>query len=211
MAPETVRVVVVDDHPILRDGTRALIDRTPGLQVVGVAGDGATTLALVAELQPDVLMLDVGLPDMSGIEVAQEVHARFPSVAVVLLTGYNAQSYAPMLPRLGVRGLVHKTAPSEALVAAIQAVAEGQAVMAAPATPRRPPIAEPLTAREHQVLDLIAAGRRNAEVAAELHVSLNTVEFHVRHILGKLGVRSRTEAVVKGRELGYALSETLSR
>jgi two-component system, NarL family, nitrate/nitrite response regulator NarL len=207
VASRPIRCLLVDDHPLFREGTRALLERTPGMAVVGVADDGAGGLRQAEQLQPDVVLLDVGLPDMSGVDVAQELKRRLPSVEVVLLTGYNANTYARMVSQLGVRGVVHKTAPGATLVAAINACAEGRDVLAEQASSPEARLVETLTPREHQVLELIAAGLRNAEVAATLQVSLNTIEFHVRHILGKLGVRSRTEAVARARALGYAVKD----
>jgi DNA-binding NarL/FixJ family response regulator len=125
----------------------------------------------------------------------------------VILTGYGAHHYSHLMPQLGVRGLVHKTATGDELVAAIRAATEGrEQVSASNQAPSDEP-SEPLTMREHEVLALIAAGFRNAEIASDLHVSINTVEFHVRNVLGKLRVRSRTEAVLRARALGYVLPE----
>jgi DNA-binding NarL/FixJ family response regulator len=210
-----VRVLIVDDHTVAREGTAALLGLRPDLEIVGVAGDADAALRQVEQLRPDVLILDLGLPDQTGIEVARRVRASWPEVAILVLTGYATQQYAPLLQQLGVAGLVHKTAPRDELLAAVYAAAGG-GKLATPAPKsnraRTAGVVSPdaLTVREHEVLGLIAAGLRNAEVAAELSVSLNTVEFHVRHILDKLGVRSRTEAVLRARSLGYVVPDDLA-
>jgi DNA-binding NarL/FixJ family response regulator len=206
--PAPVRVVIVDDHPLVRDGFAAVLERTPGLQIVGTTGQAASGLRMVETLQPDVLLLDLGLPDQSGIEVAQRVQASWPDVAVIVVTGYSVRNHSRVLTQLGVRGVVHKSAPSDQLVSAIHAAAQGRHV---PTVTRPEPsetlLADPLTVREHEVLGLVAAGLRNLEIAGELHVSVNTVEFHVRNLLGKLGARSRTEALGRARTLGYTLPD----
>jgi DNA-binding NarL/FixJ family response regulator len=204
-----LRVVIVDDHPIVRHGTAAVLEQAPGVHIVGTAADGESAIRLVNEHRPDVMVLDLGLPDVSGIDVAQRVRANWPEVAVVVLTGYASANYGQILPQLGVCSVVHKSAPSEQLVTAIRAAAEGQTQPLTRTSADAAEQAELLTVREHEVLGLIAAGFRNTEISSELHVSLNTVEFHVRNLLGKLGVRSRTEAVTRARALGYALPDDL--
>jgi DNA-binding NarL/FixJ family response regulator len=203
-----IRVGIVDDHPLVREGTAALLGRRADIEVVGVAGDGQSALQLVDAQRPDVLLLDLGLPDLTGIEVARWVRNKCPTVAVLVLTGYGIQRYAALLTRLGVAGLINKAAPNEELLDAIYSAAEGRKLAETrrtlPAT-RRPHQA--LTVREHEVLGLMAGGFRNAEIAADLSVSLNTVEFHVRHILDKLDARSRTQAVLRARSLGYLVPD----
>lgn len=206
-----VRLVIADDHPLVREGTIALLGRRPDIEILGAAVDGQSALHLVEELRPDVLLLDLGLPDLSGIEVARRVRSQWPEVAVLVVTGYGTERYAPSLSQLGVAGLVHKTAPHEQLLDAIYAAAEGHKLVLSSRTRLDGRTAlEALTVREHEVLGLMAVGRRNAEIAAELSVSLNTVEFHVRHVLDKLGVRSRTEAVLRARSLGYIVPDDVA-
>ena len=206
-----IRVAIVDDHPLVREGTVALLSRRGDLEIVGVACDGASALQLVDAQQPDVLLLDLGLPDLTGIEVARSVRTRWPGVAVLVLTGYATQRYTQLLVRLGVAGLINKSSPSEQLLDSIYSAADGRKLadsrrVSSTNTHHR----QALTAREHEVLGLMAGGFRNAEIAAELSVSLNTVEFHVRHVLDKLDARSRTEAVLRARALGYLLPDDVA-
>lgn len=206
-----VRVLVVDDHPIVREGLSAILGRVPELDLVGAAGLAETGLRMVEALQPHVLLLDLGLPDCSGVAVAQRVRANWPDVAVVVLTGYGVRSHSRLLSQIGVRGILHKTAPTEQLVDTIVAAAQGRQMgRSTPADQRESTtISDPLTMRELEVLALVAAGLRNAEIAEELHVSVNTIEFHMRNLLGKLGARSRTEAVSRARNAGYSLPDEL--
>lgn len=204
--PTSIRVVVVDDHPLLREGTQALLARTKGIKVVGATGEGATALRLVRKFWPDVLLLDIHLPDINGVEVARRVRTSFPQVAVLILTGYDDAGYVRALLHLGVQGYLGKTASGGEIVAAIQAVAQGCKVLAEATRAADEVGSEPLTAREWEVLRLLTVGRRNSEIATTLNVSVKTVEFHVSHILGKLGARSRTEALLKARQLDLAIA-----
>lgn len=198
-----IRVVIVDDHPVVRDGTLASLQEDPSVTVVGVAGDGATTIQLVSDLQPDVLLLDLHLPDMSGIEVARRVRTAFPQIAVLVLTGYDENAYIQVLLDLGVQGYLRKTIPSREIVAAIHTVVEGKTILAPEAakvmSAERP---EQLTKREYAVLQLLATGRGNAEIASTLGVTVKTVEYHVSRLLEKLGVQSRGEAIYRAQQRG---------
>lgn len=200
--PGSIRVVLVDDHPVLREGTRAVLAQHTGISVVGVAGDGRTALALVNEKRPNVLLLDVHLPDVSGVEVTRQVRSRYPEMAIVVLTGYEDAGYARALLRLGVRGYLRKAASPDEIVAAVRAAAQGLTVIEPAALAAFESTSEVFTARELQVLGLMVAGKRNTEIAAELEVSVKTVEFHVSRLLEKLGARSRTEAIVQARQQG---------
>lgn len=193
--PQPIRVVVVDDHPLLRQGTQTLLERTVDIQVVGATGEGSAVLRLLQRTQPDVLLLDVHLPDMSGVEVTRQVRAEFPAVAVLILTGYEEVGYIRALVQLGVRGYLGKSASGERIVAAIRTVAQGRTVLASEAVRAALRVeAATLTVREQDVLERLVAGRRNKEIGDTLSLSLKTVEFHVGNVLEKLEVRSRTEA-----------------
>ncbi len=203
MAETPIRVVLVDDHPMLREGTAALLAAQPDIAVVGQTGRGAEALALVAGLVPDVLLLDLHLPDLGGIEVARRVRAEHPDVAIVVLSNYEDAGYVRALLQLGARGYLGKAATGAEIVAAVRAAARGEAtVLSEAARAALGTGGARLSARELEVLGLIADGRRNVEIAAALSIAESTVEYHVRHLLGKLGARSRTEALRNAREQG---------
>jgi len=198
-----IRVIVVDDHPMLREGTQSLLTRSAGIAVIGTAGTGAEALRLVAALRPDVVVLDMHLPDISGMDVTREIRANFPDIAILILTGYDDTGYVRALVPLGVQGYLRKTATGEEIVDGVRAVAQGRLALA-------PDLLQlgvggtsvHLTEREHEVLWLLASCRRNKEIAEGLGISVKTVEFHVSRLLEKLGARSRTEAIRIAVQLG---------
>ena len=202
---EPVRVFIVDDHPMLREGTQSSFDRAPGIQVIGTAGDGGSALEQISASPPDVLVLDMRLPDMSGVDVARQVRSHFPSIGIVILTGYDDVHYARALTQLDIQGYLRKTASSDEIVSAVLCVAEGGKVFD-PEIVRvledSSNTAESLTARELEVLRMVAVGKRNTEIADELVLSIKTVEFHISNMLAKLGARSRAEAVRAGYQQG---------
>lgn len=201
-----VRVVLVDDHPMLREGTAAILTAQPDIVVVGQTGRGDAVLALVAATTPDVLVLDIHLPDLNGTEVARQLRANHPSVAILVLSHYEEVGYVRALLQLGARGYLGKTASGDEIVAAVQALGRGGAtILSDGARAALGTGGVTLSARELEVLGLIAAGQRNAAIAATLSIAESTVEYHVRHLLGKLGARSRTEAIRKAREQGLPL------
>jgi DNA-binding NarL/FixJ family response regulator len=198
-----INVVIVDDHPLVRAGTQALLDESVGIRVLGTAGEAGTALDLVREHKPDVLLLDVRLPDMSGIELARQVRAQHPSVAILVLTGHDEIGYARALRHIGVRGYLSKTASGPEIVAAVRAVALGQdAFHGAAAHASSEADLDELTDREQEVLGLLVQGLRNAEIADRLRTSVKTAEFHVGRLLHKLHARSRSEAIIRAQELG---------
>jgi DNA-binding NarL/FixJ family response regulator len=196
--PMDVRVLIVDDHPMLREGTQASFERAPGIQVIGTAGDGASALEQIAANPPDVLVLDIRLPDMSGVDVARHVRGLFPGVGIVILTGYDDVHYARQLAQLDIQGYLRKTASSDEIIAAVRCVAQGgkvfdREIVRVLEDPES--VAESLTSRELEILQLIVAGKRNIEIAEELALSVKTVEMHISNLLAKLGARSRAEAI----------------
>ena len=193
-----IQVVLVDDHPLVREGTRAALERSGHVEVIDTAADGAEALRILSQRHPDVLLLDLHLPDMSGLEVARRVRAEAPEVAVVVITGYEDASYLRALLQIGVRGYLRKTMSGLEIVDALKDVMAGRAVIARPAGNS----VELLTTREDEVLRLMASGCRNGEIATQLGVSIKTVEFHIGHVLEKVGARSRTEAVLRARQHG---------
>ncbi|MGE5619879.1 MAG: response regulator [Sphingomonadaceae bacterium] len=203
-----VRVVLVDDHPLLREVTHSRLGRACGIEVVGAVGEGRAAIELVTAERPDILLLDIHLPDINGIAVARQVRASCPDTAILILTGLDDPTYFHALLPLGIRGYLSKSIPSEELVEAIKAIAAGQTLI----RPTTVPIdchglAEILTEREMHVLKLLAQGQRNVEIAERMVVSVKTVEFHVSNILSKLRARSRTEAIVRAQEAGILAAQ----
>jgi DNA-binding NarL/FixJ family response regulator len=198
-----IRVAVVDDHRALREGTRDLLARTPGITVVGVAGDGAGALQLVATLGIDVLILDVHLPDLSGIEVTRRVRASHPDVRILILTGFDEVGYVQALRQLGAHGYLRKSASGRDIVDGVRALAAGRTHFGSTSLPPADDLPESMLAslppREAEVLQLLARGLDNAEIATSLGMSQRTVEFHVGHLMARLGVRSRVEAAAAAR------------
>ncbi len=218
---DTIRVLLVDDQALMRMGFAMVLDAEDDLEVVGEAGDGATALAQVRALRPDVVLMDVRMPGMNGIEATERLTAEHPEVRVLVLTTFDLDEYAFAALRAGASGFLLKDAEPAALVTAIRTVASGEAVVAprvtrrmlelfaphlpvhadAPTSGTDPRLAE-LTPREVEVLRVVARGLSNAEIAAELVLSEATVKTHVGRILAKLEVRDRVQAVIVAYETG---------
>ena len=208
---ETIRVILADDHPVVREGIRSLLDKAPDITVVAEASDGAEALRLAEGLTPDVLLLDMEMPGVTGVEVARRLRAAGSPVRVLALSAYDDEQYIFGLLEAGAAGYLLKDEAREGLVAAVRGVARGEMGWLSR------PVAEkvmrrvgkgteevcPLTGRELDVLRLLAQGWTNARIAEELGVSERTVKFHMENLLGKLGVDSRTEAVVEGIRRGW--------
>jgi DNA-binding NarL/FixJ family response regulator len=199
--------VIVDDHPLFRDGLRGLLESIPGVEVAGEAGDGAEAVAVVAETRPDVVLMDVAMPRTNGITATREILARHPEVAVLMISMVDEDASLVAALRAGALGYLRKDATRDDVRTALDAVARGHAVLA-PGLARRlltaPPSRafEELTVREEEVLRMIADGRTNEEIAASLVLSLKTVRNHVSNIYAKLGVANRTQAAIRAREAG---------
>ncbi|MGY1915196.1 response regulator [Blastococcus sp. SYSU DS0973] len=206
------RVLVVDDHPTFRDGVRAVLSRAPGIEIAGECGSGEELLEQCAADPPDVVVLDLLMPGMGGLEAARRLSVRHPDVAVLVVTMSDADESVYAALRAGAAGYVLKEAPGTQIVDAVRLVAEGQAVFGAPVARRisaffagsaAPPRPFPeLTDRERQVLELLARGLDNGEIAERLSVSRKTVRNVVSTVLGKLQVATRAEAVARGRDAG---------
>jgi DNA-binding NarL/FixJ family response regulator len=199
-----ISVLIVDDHPVVRRGLRVLLEVQDGIEVAGEAGDGPAALALAAEHQPDVILLDLKLPGLDGLAVLAELRARQDQQAKILvLTSVTDPVAAGRAMREGAAGVLYKDVDPDALVRAIRAVHDGHLLLAPeaagtllqPATwPNRR--LDALTAREREVLAELAKGRSNREIARALHVSEKTVKAHVSSVLAKLGVQDRTQAAL---------------
>lgn len=201
MGPASIRVLVVDDHALHRDGTRHILEDFDDLEVVGDAATGETALALTEELQPDVVLLDIRLPGINGIETARRIREWHPKVRVLMVTAYEDDEYVRGALEAGTAGYLSKSAPARELVEALRVVAAGATVLQ-PALMHSllsPTVDQPggLTDRELAVLQLLAEGLHNKQVATRLGISARTVERHCDNIYAKLGVGSRTEAVVR--------------
>lgn len=205
-------VVLVDDHPLVRQGMRAVIEAHSGLEVVGEASDGDRAVVVCVEHAPDVVLMDLQMPHLNGIEATKQILAEVPGTAVLVLTMYDDDAVVFEAVAAGASGYLLKGSDGADIVAAIQAAAAGQAVFGAVLAKRmqswflgsRPKVdAFPeLTERERQILDAVAAGLTNAEVGAKLYLSPKTVANNLTVILDKLQLAHRGEAIVKAREAG---------
>jgi DNA-binding NarL/FixJ family response regulator len=212
----SLRVVVADDQAMVRAGFRSLLNEEPDLEVVGEAADGEQAVAAVRRFRPDVALMDIRMPTVDGLEATRRIVAGGLATRILILTTFDLDEYVYEGLRAGASGFLLKDASPEQLIAAIHLVAEGEAVLAPTVTRRvveafaRIPAAddalrsalESLTAREREVLRLLARGRSNAEIARELFVSEATAKTHVRHVLSKLDLRDRVQAVVFAYESG---------
>ena len=207
----STRVAVVDDHPIYRDGLAALVEATDDLELVGAVADGPEIVQLVAEQPVDVVLMDLSLPTMSGVDATARITSRSPAPAILVVTMVDDDDTVVAALRAGARGYVLKGAPGEEIVAAVRTVAAGGAVfgpgvagqvLALTGERRTPALAEDddLTGRERQVLELVAEGMSNAQIARRLDLSLKTVQNYVSRILDKLQVADRTQAALRARE-----------
>lgn len=206
------RVLVVDDHPTFRDGIRAVLSRAPGIEVVGECGSGEELLKWCATDLPDVVLLDLLMPGMGGLEAARRLSSEHPEVAVLVVTMSDADESVFAALRAGAAGYVLKDSPGKQIADSVHLVAEGQAVFGAPVARRiaaffsgsgavPQPFPE-LTGREREVLDLVSRGLDNGAIAGRLSLSSKTVRNVVSNVLGKLQVATRAEAVARARDAG---------
>jgi DNA-binding NarL/FixJ family response regulator len=208
----TVRVVIADDHPLVRSGLRAALDPLEELEVVAEAATGSAAVREAVLHRPDVVVMDLQMPDLSGIDATRELRRAVPSASVLVLTMFEDDDSIFAAMRAGARGYVLKGAEPAEIARAIPAVAAGEAIFGPAvaarvlsffATPPAPPAPFPeLTARERQVLDLLAAGRGNHQIAERLGLSAKTVANHLSAIFGKLQVADRTQAILRARDAG---------
>lgn len=204
-----IRVLIVDDHPIVRTGLGGLVDAAPDLQVVGTAATGEDAVAAVEAAPPDVVLMDLRMPGMDGDEATGRILAVAPEVRVVILTTYETDDAILRAIGAGASGYLLKAAPEQELLAGIRAVAAGEVALA-PSVARvlvrqashPPPPAPVLTPREREVLSLVAAGLSNRAIGSRLHVGEATVKTHLLHVFAKLEVDDRTRAVTRAMELG---------
>jgi DNA-binding NarL/FixJ family response regulator len=201
-------VLVVDDHPVVRHGLLAMLRYAPDLEVVGEAADGLTALRQIGETLPDVVLLDLRMPQLSGVEVMQQARAQGFATRFLVLTTFDTEEYLGPALAAGAQGYLLKDAPSEEVLRGIRAIAQGQVALEAGVTARllarvtTGPASNELSARELEVLRLLARGASNKEIAAQLDLSGNTIKTHLSRIFEKLGVKSRTEAATLALQRG---------
>jgi DNA-binding NarL/FixJ family response regulator len=211
-----IRILLVDDQTLVRQGIQTLLDLEEDLTVVGAAANGQQALELAEQLQPDVVLMDIRMPVMDGVAATREITRRWPQISVIILTTFDDDEYVIEGLKAGARGYMLKDADSHEIVEAVRIVARGDALiqpsitrkvlaeftrLAGGHTPATSPLTEPLTEREMDVLHGIAAGKSNREIADQLCISEGTVKNHVSSLLAKLDVRDRTQAIIRAREL----------
>ncbi|OME05666.1 DNA-binding response regulator [Paenibacillus odorifer] len=218
----TINLLLVDDHAMVRRGLQVFLSTQPDIKVIGEASNGREALERTAELNPDVILMDLHMPIMDGIETAQALRISHPQVKVIVLTSFSDQDHVLPAIRVGIKGYLLKDIEPEALVVAIRKVHNGQvelhseaasqlmnlmATSTPPNGPNTTPAAitglELLTPREQEVLDLIALGMSNKEIASKLVITEKTVKTHVSHVLGKLNLADRTQAAIFALKGGY--------
>jgi DNA-binding NarL/FixJ family response regulator len=203
----SIRLVVVDDHPVVRDGLRGMLAGQPDLELVGEAADGAEAVAVVARARPDVVLMDLRMPGVDGVTAIGRLKADHPEVRVLVLTTYDTDADVVRALEAGATGYLLKDAPREELFRAVRAAARGETVLAQAVATRlvgrmQRPAPAALSPRELEILRLVAKGATNRQAAAELFISEATVKTHLLHAFGKLGVSDRTAAVAIALERG---------
>jgi DNA-binding NarL/FixJ family response regulator len=203
-----ISLLIVDDHPVVRDGLRGMFGADPRFEVVGEAGDGAEAVAAGERLRPDVILMDLRMPGTDGVAAIKELAKRGVPSRVLVLTTYDTDSHVLPAIEAGATGYLLKEAPRAELVRAVEAAARGQAVLSPAVATRllgqvRKPAAAPLSQRELEVLELIAQGSTNREAAKRLFISETTVKTHLLHVYAKLGVNDRAAAVAAAFSRGY--------
>jgi DNA-binding NarL/FixJ family response regulator len=208
---EPIRVLIADDHPLFRDGLTALINDGPGTELAGTATTGTEAVDLARETQPDVVVMDLQMPELNGIEATRRIVADSPHIAVLVLTMFDDDDSIFSALRAGARGYLLKGADRDQIGRAILAAATGEIIFGADLAARMlgyftaapaPPVFPQLTDRERQVLELVAQGQANPAIAARLGLSHKTVRNHVSNILTKLQVADRAQAIVQARDAG---------
>ncbi len=219
---ESIRVLIADDHTLVRDGLRALLASIPDIEVVGEAASGQETVGRAAALQPDVILMDIQMPDMNGIEATRQILRASPHVGIIILTMFKDDDSVFAAMRAGARGYVLKGADQAVLLRALHAVASGECLFSPEIAQRlmgffanlepaaRLELFPELTEREREILAWIAEGKTNAEIADKLVITMKTVRNHVSNIFNKLQVADRAQAAIRAREAGLGGSTSTS-
>jgi NarL family two-component system response regulator LiaR len=219
---DKIKVLIADDHAVVREGTRQILEREPDLEVVAEAADGEEAVKLAGSSKPNVAIIDIAMPKVDGIEATKQIKALYPAIAVLILTAYDDDQFIFSLLEAGAAGYLLKSVRGHELIDAVRAVYAGESVLH-PAVARKvlnrfvPPAGKTaelkpsavLSEREMDVLKLATRGLSNQEIARELCLSLRTVQAHLGHIFNKLGVSSRTEAVVRALKEGWVNLEDI--
>ncbi len=217
---EPIKVLIADDHPMFREGVRSMLRREGSVELVGEAATGSAAIALAAELQPDVILMDVHMPDVDGIEATRRILQQHPHIRVLVLTMFEDDDSVFAALRAGARGYLLKGADKAEIVRAINGVASGEAIFgpaiaqrliaffSAPQTPAPPPVLPELTDREREILVLMTHGLSNHAIADRLVVSLKTVRNNVSNIFSKLQVADRAQAMSLARKAGLGPDES---
>jgi two-component system, NarL family, response regulator LiaR len=219
---EKIRIVIADDHAVVREGTRALLEREEDFEVVGEAQDGEEAVKLIEETKPDVAILDISMPKFNGIEVTRRVKPLLPSLAILILTAYDNDEYVFALLEAGAAGYLLKDSPGQEIVDAVRSVHSGESVLhpsiarkviqraiVGPSRSAESKSSIELSDREKDVLKLAAKGSSNRDIAETLCISVRTVQGHINSIFHKLGVGSRTEAIFLSVKKGWLSFEDL--
>jgi DNA-binding NarL/FixJ family response regulator len=209
---EQIKIIIADDHPVVREGLIAMLGRQPDFKVVGEAKDGAEAVEMARRLEPDVVLMDLRMPGMDGVEAMRQIRSTNPGIKFIILTTYSDDEYIFSGIEAGARAYLLKDAPREELFKAIRAVHRGESLIQPVVASklidrfaelsRRAPLGEQLTERELEILQLMAKGAANKEISRELSISESTVKTHISNIFQKLGVNDRTEAVTQALKKG---------
>jgi DNA-binding NarL/FixJ family response regulator len=204
---DKIRILITDDHPVVREGLSGMLAGQSDFEVIGLAADGDTAVKMHGSLAPDVTLMDLRMPGLDGVGAIKAIKAQQPSSRIIVLTTYDSDADILHAIEAGATGYLLKDAPREELFRAIRAAARGDSVLAPAVAARimtrmRAPAEENLSAREIEVLELVAKGANNKEIGKSLHISTATVKTHLIHIYGKLGVDDRTAAVITALEKG---------
>lgn len=213
---DKITILIADDHAVVREGTRRILEQEPGLEVVAEAADGEEAVRLAIELKPDVAIVDISMPNLDGIEATRQIKAQCPSITVLILSAYDDDQFVFSLLEAGAAGYLLKDVRGRELVDAVRAVHAGESVLhpsiarkvlnrfvSSPEKPKKREPIETLSQRERDILRLATRGLSNKDIADQLCLSIRTVQGHLTHIFNKLQVSSRTEAVVRGLKEGW--------
>jgi DNA-binding NarL/FixJ family response regulator len=217
---EKIRIIVADDHTVLREGTRKILEEEPDMEVIAEAYDGEEAVRLATELKPDIVLMDIAMPKLDGIDATKQIKHACPEVNVLILSAHDDDQFVFKLLQAGAAGYLLKTVHTQELVSGVRAVHQGESVLhptiarkvlsriaMTSGKPSNAIMSGELTEREIGLLRLMTRGLTNKEIAGELGLSIRTVQGHVAQIFNKIGVSSRTEAVVRGLQKGYITLE----